>query len=63
MLNGFFSQALVAHAYNPRGSQEAEIRRLTVQSQLRLSQKKKKNHHSKGLVEWLNWSSTCPLQG
>jgi Fic family protein len=48
---------LVAHTCN-LATQEAEIRRIAVQSQLwqivreTLSQKKKKNH-KKGLVEWL----------
>jgi hypothetical protein len=40
-------------------TQKAEIRRITVRSQPRqivhetLSQKKKKTHHKKGLMEWL----------
>jgi hypothetical protein len=44
----------VAHAYYPI-SQEAEIRRITVQSQSRLTvpQDSRKTHHKKELVEWL----------
>jgi hypothetical protein len=54
----FLSQALVAHACNPSYSAGRDLEDLgfkpaPANSLETLSQKKKKNHHKKGLVEWL----------
>jgi hypothetical protein len=54
----FLSQALVAHACNPsysagRDLEDLGLKPAPANSLETLSQKKKKKHHKKGLVEWL----------